>query len=291
MNASILVIEYEPRYVEHLREALAGPDFHLEIAGNMDDAVNRCASFEPAVVIINSVLPNLKIEDAITQLRARAGLRATPFLILMSGYRGETPKEDAVQYGAQDILERPFGADALRERVEELIRITPNPAATQAIPHEMLETLRRSAGLSGSEAPVTSDDLFGDILSDMEGGEQQPVQAPPDVTAPPPAAESTEDSSLNEALAKILETEKGTKSRTIKSTDEEVDKLLSDTLSGLDIAALRKNRPRRNPRRDLPPLPHLHRQPRNRRLHRPQLNLWSRHRRLRNQLPRRNRRP
>ena len=240
MNASILVIEYEPRYVEHLREALAGPDFHLEIAGNLDDAVNLCASFEPAVVIINSVLPDLNIEDAITQLRARAGLRATPFLILMSGYRGETPKEDAVQYGAQDILERPFGADALRERVEELIRITPDPAATQAIPQEMLETLRRSAGLSDREAPVTSDDLFGDILSDMEGGEQQPVQAPPEITTPPAAEESTEDSSLNEVLADILEPEKGTKPRTIKSTDEEVDKLLSDTLSGLDIAALRK---------------------------------------------------
>ena len=239
MHANILVIEYEPRYVEHLREALAGPDFHLEIAGNMDDAVNLCASFEPAVVIINSVLPNLTVEDAITQLRARAGLRATPFLILMSGYRGKKPKEDAVQYGAQDILERPFGPDALRERVEELIRITPNPAATQAIPHEMLETLRRSAGLSDAEAPVTSDDLFGDILSDMEGGEQQPVQAPPDVTTPPPAAKTTEDFSLNEALADILEPEKGTKPRKTKSTDEEVDKLLSDTLSGLDIAALR----------------------------------------------------
>ena len=118
MSATILVIEYEPRYVEHVRKALAGPDFHLEIAGNMDDAVNRCANFEPAVVIITSVLPNLKIEDAITQLRARAGLRATPILILMSGYRGENPKDDAVRYGAQDILERPFGADALRERVE-----------------------------------------------------------------------------------------------------------------------------------------------------------------------------
>jgi TonB family protein len=247
MHANILVIEYEPRYVEHLREALAGPDFHLEIAGNMDDAVNLCASFEPAVVIINSVLPNLTVEDAITQLRARAGLRATPFLILMSGYRGKKPKEDAVQYGAQDILERPFGPDALRERVEELIRITPNPAATQAIPHEMLETLRRSAGLSDAEAPVTSDDLFGDILSDMEGGEQQPVQAPPDVTTPPPAAKTTEDFSLNEALADILEPEKGTKPRKTKSTDEEVDKLLSDTLSGLDIAALRNRKVKAEP--------------------------------------------
>ena len=83
MSANILVIEYEPRSVEHVRSALAGAGFHLEIAGNMDEAVNRCANFEPTVVIITSVLPNLKIEDAITQLRARAGLRATPFLSLI----------------------------------------------------------------------------------------------------------------------------------------------------------------------------------------------------------------
>ena len=83
MSANILVVEYEPRYVEHVRAALAAPDYRLEISSNMDEAVNRCANFEPSLVIITSVLPNLKIEDAITQLRARAGLRATPFLILL----------------------------------------------------------------------------------------------------------------------------------------------------------------------------------------------------------------
>jgi TonB family protein len=240
MSANILVIEYEPRYVEHVRKALSGTQFRLEIAGNMDDAVNLCASFEPTVVIITSVLPNLKIEDAITQLRARAGLRATPFLILMSGYRGERPKEDAVRYGAQDILERPFGADTLRGRVEELIRSAPSPAATQAIPQEMLETLRRSAGLSGEDAPVTSDDLFGEILSDMEGGEQQPVQVPADVAAQRPASKKMEDSAVDDVIADILATGKTPPPRRATSTDEEVDKLLSDTLSGLDIAALRK---------------------------------------------------
>jgi TonB family protein len=237
MSANILVIEYEPRYVEHVRKALAGPDFTLEIAGNMDDAVNRCASFEPAVVIITSVLPNLKIEDAITQLRARAGLRATPFLIVMSGYRGENPKEDAVRYGAQDILERPFGADALRSRVDELVLNAPNPAATQAIPQEMLETLRRSAGLS-NDSQVTSDDLFGDILSDMEGPEQQPIQVPSE-SAAPPADEIMEDSSVDAVLADIVATDKTPTPRKVSSTDDEVDKLLSDTLSGLDIAALK----------------------------------------------------
>jgi TonB family protein len=244
MSANILVIEYEPRYVEHVRKALSGSGFRLEIAGNMDDAVNRCANFEPTVVLITSVLPNLKIEDAITQLRARAGLRITPFLILMSGYRGENPKQDAVRYGAQDILERPFGAEALRSRVEELVVTAPNPAATQAIPKDMLEKLRRSAGLRDGEKAVTSDDLFGEILSDMEGGEQQPVKAPgeptpPPVAAPKPAAPMK--SSVDDALAEMLRADASDpRPRRQTSTDEEVEKLLSDTLSGLEIAALRK---------------------------------------------------
>jgi TonB family protein len=108
----------------------------------------------------------------------------------------------------------------------------------------MLETLRRSAGLSGDDARVTSDELFGDILSDMEGGEQQPVQVPPDV-APETAAGSQpaqklEDTSVDDMLAGIVAIEKTPTPRRTPSTDEDVDKLLSDTLSGLDIAALKK---------------------------------------------------
>ena len=233
MNVSILVVEYEPRYVEHVRTALAASGYRLEIVSTMDEAVNQCATFEPTLVIMTSVLPNLKIEDAITQLRARAGLRATPFLILMSGYGGDNPKEDAVRYGAQDILERPFGADALSERVEELILNAPSSAATQAIPQEMLEALRRSAGLDNGQAPVTSDDLFGDILSDIEGGEQQPVKKPADVPPPTPIPDP---SRVDAALADIVESGKQPpKARATRISETDVDKLLEETLSGLDI--------------------------------------------------------
>jgi len=233
MNVSILVVEYEPRYVEHVRTALAASGYRLEIVSNIDEAVNLCATLEPTLVIMTSVLPNLKIEDAITQLRARAGLRATPFLILMSGYRGDNPKEDAVRYGAQDILERPFGADALSERVEELVLNAPSSAATQAIPQEMLEALRRSAGLDGGQASVTSDDLFGDILSDIEGGEQQPVKKPADVPPPTPIPDP---SRVDAALADIVESGKHQpKARATRLAETDVDKLLEETLSGLDV--------------------------------------------------------
>ncbi len=280
MSANILVVEYEPRYVEHVRTALADAGFRLEIAGNLDDAVNRCATFEPTITIITSVLPNLKIEDAITQLRARAGLRQTPFLILMSGYTGDDPAGDAERYGAQDILPRPFGADALRETVEKLVLNAPSPAATQAIPQEMLEALRRSAGLDGEGGSVTSDDLFGDILSDVEGGEEAPVSKPVDEPfeheTPPrfskapsapakekekpaaPATASPEDkplrtptpvhppkpkktdgatkqSAVDDVLANILESSKAASAPKKRAPERDVDKLLEDTLAGLDI--------------------------------------------------------
>ncbi len=248
MSANILVIEYEPRYLEHVRAALSDGDFRLEIAGNMDDAVNRCAHFEPTIVIITSVLPNLRVEDAITQLRARAGLRITPFLILMSGYQGNDPKKDALRYGAQDLLQRPFGRDDLRARVDELVATAPNPAATQAIPQEMLEALRRSAGLDGDGRPVTSDDLFGEILSDVEGGERQPVAAPEvakPVPVPPPAKAASHSTTVDEAFSQILESPKRHSSAEVKREAEEAaEKMLSETLAGLDIGPPASRSPR-----------------------------------------------
>ncbi len=170
MSANILLIEYEPRYVERVQKALEGSSFRLEIAGDLDAAVACCATYEPQTVVITSVLPRIKIEDAITQLRARAGLRSTPFLILMSGYRGSDPAEDAGRYGAQDILARPFSGEAFVAKVEGLLARSEDPATTQAIPSDMLQALRESGGPGGSGPSLTSDDLFGDILSDVEDG-------------------------------------------------------------------------------------------------------------------------
>ena len=51
---------------------------------------------------------------------------------------------------------------------------------------------------------MVTTNMFGDILSDMEGGEQQPVQAPSsEVTTPPPEPKITEPSSVDAALAEI----------------------------------------------------------------------------------------
>ncbi len=248
MSANILVIEYEPRYVDRIQKALAGPDFHLEIVNDLESAVERCARFEPRLVIITSVLPGLKIDDAITQLRGRAGLRTAPVLILMSGYRGSDRTADAQRYGAQDILERPFSADALVQRVRHLLAAEDSPVSTQAIPKDTLDALRRSAGLSESEgSSLTSDELFGDILSDVEDGSEsgdrgKDEQAGVKSETPPAAPSRPEKASdLDAALADLARDKGSDRPRRAKPTSEtDVDAILSQTLAGLDIRPTRR---------------------------------------------------
>ncbi len=265
MKANILLIEYEPRYIERVTKALKGAGYAVEVAEDIEGAVSRCAHFEPALVIITSVLPKLRLEDAITQLRARAGLRTTPILVLMSGYRGADPKADAERYGAQDILERPFAGEILLQRVETLLENAASPATTQAIPQEMLETLRRSAGLK-EDTQVTSDELFGDILSDVEAEEAEEGSA----AAGPAEAERTEaektgepasgktdtdiQRKLDETLSDVLaEGESRPRPRRKPSTETDVDAILSQTLAGLDLQPIRKKKPHPTEEKPTPP--------------------------------------
>jgi TonB family protein len=188
MAANILLVEYEQRYVDQIRGALAGIVDRIEVAGDLDRAVAICAHYEPSLVIITSVLPRLEIADAITQLRARAGLRVTPFLILMSGYGGGDATADAEGYGAQDMLERPFTGEVLGERVRALLETGASVDASQAIPQDTLDAVQKRAGGADQPESLTSDELFGDILSDVESdvapGDEVRAEQPP---SPPPA--------------------------------------------------------------------------------------------------------
>ena len=263
MSANILLIEYEPRYIERAQQALEGSSYRLEIVGDLDAAVGCCATFEPQTVVITSVLPRIKIEDAITQLRARAGLRSTPFLILMSGYRGSDSAEDAGRYGAQDILARPFSSEAFIQKVEGLLADAEDPAKTQAIPSDMLQALRNGGGAGGSGPSLTSDDLFGDILSDVEGGGESSAPRPPktepkatthepstkDAPKPPSAHKGGPSSGVDDALADVVKdgrTAPPIKRATVP-TETDVDAILSQTLAGLDIQPMRRGKAKTRP--------------------------------------------
>ena len=167
MAQTILLVDYEPRTVARVTEALAPLSCQIITAKDVDAAVGACARIEPRVVLITSMLPKVKVEDAITQVRARAGLRNTPFLVLMSGYSGTDPKIDAALLGAQDIVSKPFSTDEILARVQAALQAPRGPAQPDS-KADVLEALRRSAGLKPDKGTLTSEDLFGDLIGDAE---------------------------------------------------------------------------------------------------------------------------
>jgi TonB family protein len=263
MLQAILILDYEPRTAARVTEALAGLGYQVMTAKDVDTAVAACAKVEPQAVLTTSVLPRLKVEDAITQLRARAGLRNTPFLVLMSGYTGHDPAADAQKLGAQDIIAKPFSNDELIEHVQALLdRPRPEAVVRADTRAELLEALKR-AGAGSEPGTVTSKDLFGDLLAEEQSAsavQTQRIEVPvpagagdkptgePQSASKPVAVSPDADAVVEKALASTLAEMQSAASKPSKprkeSAEVSVDKLLEDTLSGLDIS---KPRPAAKP--------------------------------------------
>lgn len=274
----ILLVDYEPRTVTRVTEALAPLDLEVVAAKDVDAAVGACAKNEPAVVLISSVLPKVKVGDAITQLRARAGLRSTPFVILMSGYTGNDPVKDAAEYDGQMIVAKPFSNDELLRHVRaamEQPRVSSSSVSDTR--SGVMEALRRSAGLDSAKGTVTSEELFGDLIGDEEevqpspavtqripveavfrpeplvpttppGPAVAPGSAPaPSAPAPQPTLRSPlEDSSVDRTLQASLADMLGKEAKSPPREDTggaSVDELLSQTLSGLEVKIPKRERP------------------------------------------------
>jgi TonB family protein len=255
----ILLVDYEPRTATRVTEALAPLGHNVVVARDLEAAILECAGAEPALVLITSVLPRLKVEDAITQLRARAGLRTTPFLILMSGYAGDAPAVDGARYGAQGIVGKPFSAEDLAGQARALLASRGTAGQRTDSRVDVLEALRRSAGLDSGDK-VTSEQLFGDLIGEDDepspaATQRIPVEAirpaappataaakpapghgadPPKASPPSPAGSPdpdvtrTVETSLSEMLVKPARTAR-------QDSAASVDDLLSQTLSGLEV--------------------------------------------------------
>jgi TonB family protein len=185
MAHTILLVDYEPRTVARVTEALAPLGCQILTAKDVGAAVDACARLEPRVVLITSVLPKVKVEDAITQIRARAGLRHTPFIVLMSGYSGDDPKADASRLGAQDLVAKPFSGDDLLSHVRAALQ-TPRGSGQPDSKADVLEALRRSAGLKPDKGTMTSEELFGDLIGEGEDDKPAPAETQRVTVTPAP---------------------------------------------------------------------------------------------------------
>jgi TonB family protein len=162
----------------------------------------------------------------------------------MSGYTGQDPIADAHKLGAQDIVAKPFSNDELLAHVRAVLARRPEAHVSADTRAEVLEALKR-AGDSGGGGTVSSKDLFADLLAE-EQAHTRPIHARAEVGAdgrPVPHAPLSQatlaevDAVVEQALASTLAEAQHAPPKVRRDTGEvSVDKLLEDTLSGLEIS-------------------------------------------------------
>ncbi len=125
----ILVVDDEPQIHRFLRPSLTAAGFAVTSAMTARDAIRATGAREPALLIVDLGLPDADGKDLIGQLRA---LTDAPVIVLSARDR-EAEKIAALDAGADDYVEKPFGIGELLARIRSALRRRVPPAEAEAI--------------------------------------------------------------------------------------------------------------------------------------------------------------
>lgn len=117
-SLTILVIDDEPPIRKLLRMGLAAQGYHVLEASNGKNALQLLEE-GPDLVILDLGLPDIQGHELLRLIRARA--EALPIVVLSS--RGdEAGKVQALDWGADDYVTKPFGMEELLARMRNALR-------------------------------------------------------------------------------------------------------------------------------------------------------------------------
>lgn len=119
MNQSrILVVDDEPQIQRFLKPSLSAAGYEVVEAATGAEALKAVATQAPDLVILDLGLPDMDGKEVIASLR---GWSDIPIVILSARDR-ESEKIAALDLGADDYVEKPFGIGELTARIRTALR-------------------------------------------------------------------------------------------------------------------------------------------------------------------------
>jgi len=118
MSARILVVDDEPRYLRLIEANLASDGYQVIKATNGQEAVDRVASHQPDLVLMDIMMPVLDGFGATERVREFSNV---PIIVVTA--RGEEgARVRGLDLGADDYIVKPFSATELLARVRAVLR-------------------------------------------------------------------------------------------------------------------------------------------------------------------------
>jgi two-component system response regulator BaeR len=117
-GARILVVEDEPKLATLLADYLHAAGFVAEIIGNGRDAVSAVKTCEPALVLLDLMLPGMDGMDVCRALRRMGNLP----IIMLTARIEEIDRLLGLELGADDYICKPFSPREVVARIKAVLR-------------------------------------------------------------------------------------------------------------------------------------------------------------------------
>lgn len=117
MKTEILIIEDEPE-IRRLLGNILSDDYKIDFAVNGKDGLKQTSFHPPAIIILDLSLPDIDGIEIIKQIREWSNVP----IIILSAREAENDKVNALEFGADDYLTKPFSAGELLARIKAVLR-------------------------------------------------------------------------------------------------------------------------------------------------------------------------
>lgn len=114
----VLVVDDEPQILRFLKPGLTAGGFEVITAGTAAEAVKAAATVAPDIMLLDLGLPDKDGKEVIREIRSWSNLP----IIVVSARDREVEKIDALDLGADDYINKPFGIGELMARVRASLR-------------------------------------------------------------------------------------------------------------------------------------------------------------------------
>lgn len=114
----VLIVDDEPQILRFLRPALNAAGYNVIEAESGGEALRKVATMAPDLVVLDLGLPDMDGKEVVSRLRAWTQI---PIVILSARDR-ESEKIAALDLGADDYIEKPFGIGELTARMRTALR-------------------------------------------------------------------------------------------------------------------------------------------------------------------------
>ena len=124
----ILVVDDEPDIIALVAYHLARSGYRVSTASSGTEALQAAREEQPALVVLDLMLPELSGFEVLERIRADRALADIPVLML-TARRDEPDRVQGLSLGADDYLVKPFSPQELVLRVRNILRRTKTKAS------------------------------------------------------------------------------------------------------------------------------------------------------------------